>query len=110
MKLLSFAWKVVLGATLTTIAGGCTTVAQVTTLAEPACRQSLESGLARVFESQGETAQVARQLAVATTASLGSSAIGPRPFVVPAPSGVDYGLFVQQDGSACLLRLYGRQK
>jgi len=89
---------------------GCTTVAQVTTVSEPACRQALDSGLARIFEAQGESAAVARQLAGSTTSSLATGNPGPRPFVVSSPSGVDYGLFIQMDGAACLLRLFGRQK
>ena len=89
---------------------GCTTVAQVTTVSEPACRQALHSGLARVFEAQGESAAVAQQLARSTTSSLATGTLGPRPFVVSSPSGVDYGLFIQMDGASCLLRLFGRQK
>jgi len=89
---------------------GCTTVAQVTTVSEPACRQALDSGLARIFEAQGESAAVAQQLARSTTSSLATGNPGPRPFVVSSPSGVDYGLFIQMDGAACLLRLFGRQK
>ena len=89
---------------------GCTTVAQVTTVSEPACRQALDSGLARIFEAQGESAAVAQQLARSTTSSLATGNLGPRPFVVSSPSGVDYGLFIQMDGASCLLRLFGRQK
>ena len=89
---------------------GCTTVAQVTTVSEPACRQALDSGLARIFEAQGESAAVAQQLARSTTSSLATGNLGPRPFVVSSSSGVDYGLFIQMDGAACLLRLFGRQK
>jgi lipid-binding SYLF domain-containing protein len=81
-----------------------------------ACRarmpQSLASGLAKIFESQGETAQAARharrsddcepRIVRHRSASLR---------LVPAPSGVDYGLFVQQDGNACLASpVTGRQK
>jgi len=89
---------------------GCTTVAQVTTVSEPACRQALDSGLARIFEAQGESAAVAQQLARSTTSSLATGNLGPRPFVVSSSSGVDYGLFIQMDGASCLLRLFGRQK
>ena len=91
-------------------ASGCTTVAQVTTPSEPACRRTLEDALARIFESQGERADLARQLAEGTSANLRSHPVGPRPFVVESPSGADYGLFVEKDKASCLLRLYGRQK
>ena len=89
---------------------GCTTVAQVTTMSEPACRQALDDGLARIFESQGESPAVSRHLAASTTSTLLSGNLGPRPFVVSSPSGLDYGLFIQLDGASCLVRLYGRQK
>ena len=92
------------------LVAGCTTVAQITSASEPACRQALDSGLARIFEAQGESAAVARQLAGSTTSSLATGNPGPRPFVVSSPSGVDYGLFIQMDGASCLLRLFGRQK
>ena len=92
------------------LVAGCTTVAQITSASEPACRQALDSGLARIFEAQGESAAVAQQLAGSTTSSLATGNLGPRPFVVSSSSGVDYGLFIQMDGASCLLRLFGRQK
>lgn len=98
-----------LGVCLSLVMPGCTTVAQVTTPSEPACRRALEDGLSRIFGSQGESEQTARQLAESTSAGV-RSGIGPRPFVVESPSGADYGLFIEKDGASCLLRLYGRQK
>ena len=41
---------------------------------------------------------------------LASGELGPRPFTLLAPSGVDYAFFVEADGKECVLRLYGRQK
>jgi hypothetical protein len=93
-----------------TTLGGCTTVAQVTTLDDPACRQTTAAGFAKILEAQGESAPVAAQLAASTTGGLSSYPLGPRPFVVASPSGVDYGFFVERKGESCLLRLYGRQK
>jgi hypothetical protein len=95
---------------LSLVVAGCTTVAQITTVSELACRQALDDGLVRIFESQGESAALARQLAASTASSLLSGNLGPRPFVVSSPAGVDYGLFIQLDGASCLLRLFGRQK
>lgn len=90
-------------------ATGCTTVGQVTTLGEPACRQEVASALAKILEAQGESPPVAAQLAETTTYAL-QWGLGPRPFVVASPSGTDYGFFVQPEDASCLLRLYGRQK
>jgi hypothetical protein len=89
---------------------GCTTVGQVTTLSDPVCRDAVASGLRRVLEAQDERAPIASQLAESATRGLEAYEIGPRPFVVASPSGADYAFFVQADGDACLLRLYGRQK
>jgi hypothetical protein len=92
------------------VLGGCTSVAQVTTLSEPSCGETVATALSRVLETQGESAPVAKQLAESTTLALRSGGWGPRPFLVASPSGVDYAFFVERDSSSCLLRLYGRQK
>lgn len=59
---------------------------------------------------QGEKQEVADGLAESITTVLSSGSLGPRPFLVVSPSGTDYGLFVQQKSSDCLLRLFSRQK
>ena len=92
------------------LCAGCATVAQVTTLSEPACRQSVERAFSTILRGQGEPEEVAVRLALSTTASLQSWGLGPRPFMVASPSGADYSFFVQRKDDACLLRLYGRQK
>jgi hypothetical protein len=89
---------------------GCASVAQITTLSDPACRGALSTALARVFEKEGETPQVADELAESTAAGLETWGLGPRPFLVASPSGVDYSFFVERKGASCVLRLYGRQK
>jgi acid phosphatase len=99
-----------LGAGALLLALGCTTVAQVTTLSDPACHRTLTSALARVLEAQGESGPVAAKLADSATTELQYAALGPRPFLVASSSGTDYSFFVEQKGAACLLRLYGRQK
>jgi hypothetical protein len=91
-------------------AAGCASVAQITTLSDPGCHQSLTGALAAVLQAQGETPRVARELADSTAAALQAMNPGPRPFLIAAPSGVDYSFFVQRKGSSCILRLYGRQK
>jgi len=88
----------------------CTTVAQVTTLSDPPCRDAVAGAFKRILEAQGERAPVAAQLAESATQALRSQEPGPRPFLVSSPSGADYAFFVQRDGEACLLRLYGKQK
>ena len=89
---------------------GCTTVAQVTTLNDPACKSMVREQLNSVLLEQGEEPDIAKRLAVNTTTVLATGALGPRPFGVSSPSGADYSFFVQHKSSECLLRLYGRQK
>jgi hypothetical protein len=89
---------------------GCTTVAQVTTLDDPACKSMVRQQLNSVLLEQGEKPDIAERLAVNTTTVLATGALGPRPFGVSSPSGADYSFFVQHKSTECLLRLYGRQK
>ena len=63
-----------------------------------------------MLEAQGETSQMAKPLAESTASALQHSGLGPRPFLVASPSGVDYFFFVQHKGASCVLRLYARQK
>src|SRR5262249_60657509 len=88
----------------------CASVAQVTTLSDPPCHQSLETALAKILESEGEAPQVAKDLAGSSVNTLEVVNLGPRPFLVGSPSGVDYSFFVEKKGASCVLRLYGRQK
>ena len=89
---------------------GCASVAQITTLSDPNCQKALTAAFAAIFEEEGEKADVAAELAESTSTALQYGALGPRPFLVEAPSGVDYSFFVEPNGATCLLRLYGRQK
>jgi hypothetical protein len=88
----------------------CASVAQVTTLSDPACHQTLTKALEKIMEAEGETASVAQQLAESTAVALQTVDLGPRPFLVASSSGVDYSFFVERKGASCVLRLYGRQK
>ena len=89
---------------------GCTSVAQVTNLAESTCQASFETEMAAVLSAEGETPENATALAHSAITILTLGDLGPRPFLVAAPSGTDYSFFVEKTKSSCILRLYGRQK
>ena len=92
------------------VAMRCTTVAQVTTLSDQNCRHTFVDGMSSILVEEGEQYDVADKLAESTTTVLSTGSLGPRPFLVASPSGTDYGFFVQQKSSDCLLRLFSRQK
>jgi hypothetical protein len=92
------------------VVGGCATVAQVTTLSDQNCRHTFVDRMSSILVEQGEMQEVADKLAASTTAVLLTRSLGPRPFLVASPSGTDYGFFVEQKSSDCLLRLFSRQK
>jgi hypothetical protein len=79
----------------------CASVAQVTTLSDPACHQTLANALEKIMEAEGETAPVAAQLAASTATALQVGDLGPRPFLVAAPSGVDYSFFPPGRPTSC---------
>jgi hypothetical protein len=90
--------------------GGCTTVAQVTSLSDQNCRHTFVDRMSSILVEQGEKQEVADKLADSTTTVLLTGSLGPRPFLVASPSGADYGFFVEEKSSDCLLRLFSRQK
>jgi hypothetical protein len=90
--------------------GGCATVAQVTTLSDQNCRHTFVDRVSSILVEQGEKQEVAEKLAESTTTVLSIGSLVPRPFLVASPSGADYGFFVEQKSSECLLRLFSRQK
>lgn len=92
------------------LSSGCTTVAQMTTLSDETCHHKMRDQLETILSEEGEQPDVANRLAVNTTLVLAHGALGPRPFGVSSPSGVDYSFFIQRKGDQCLLRLFGRQK
>ena len=53
---------------------------------------------------------MAEELAESTAVALETGGLGPRPFMVASPSGVDYSFFVEAKDTSCVQRLYGRQK
>jgi hypothetical protein len=90
--------------------GGCASVAQVTTLSDQNCRHTFVDRMSSILVEQGEKQEVAEKLAESTTTVLSTGSLGPRPFLVASPSGADYGFFVEQKSSECLLRLFSWQK
>ncbi|MEO7860002.1 MAG: hypothetical protein ABIU05_06080 [Nitrospirales bacterium] len=100
----------VLAAVVILVVGGCATVAQVTTLSDQNCRHMFVDRMSSILVEQGEKEEVAEKLAESTTTVLSTGSLGPRPFLVASPSGADYGFFVDQKSSDCLLRLFSRQK
>ena len=105
----SFACRGAVGLVILWLAG-CTSVAQVTTLADENCHHKVRDQLNAILIEEGEKSDIAYRLAVNTTAVLATGALGPRPFGVSSPSGVDYSFFVERKGDECLLQLYGRRK
>jgi len=66
--------------------------------------------MSAILVEQGEKQEISGKLAESTTAVLLTGSLGPRSFLVASPSGADYGFFVEQRSSDCLLRLFSRQK
>jgi len=75
---------------------GCTNVAQVTTFDDPSCKSTVRDQLNSVLIEEGEKSEIAERLAVNTTTVLATGILGPRPFGVSSPSGVDYSFFIQR--------------
>ena len=99
-----------LAAVVILFVSGCTTVAQVTSLSDQNCRNTFVDRISSILVEEGEKQEVAEKLAESTVTVLSSGSLGPRPFLVASPSGADYGFFVEQKSSECLLRLFSRQK
>ena len=92
------------------LVGGCATVAQVTSLSDQNCRNTFVDRMSSILVEQGEKQEVAEKLAESTMTVLSTGSLGPRPFLVASPFEADYGFFVEQKSSECLLRLFSRQK
>ncbi len=97
-------------AALVVATGACTSVAQVSNLAEPACAAEFERQLSSILVQENEKPEVAASLASKCRLALVSRNLGPRPFLISSSSGTDYTFFAQAKSAGCLLRLYGRQK
>lgn len=89
---------------------GCTTMAEVTNLLDESCRTSFVHRLSTILVHQGESSKISDTLANKAVVMLATYDLGPRPFVIAAPSGTDYRFFVDRKGTDCILTLYGRRK
>jgi hypothetical protein len=108
--MLNHSWMAILYSVVLLFIAGCTTVAQVTSLSDQNCRHMFVDRMSSILVEEGENDDVAAKLAESTVSVLSSGALGPRPFRVASSSGADYGFFVQQKSSGCLLRLFSKQK
>lgn len=88
----------------------CATMAKVTNLSDESCRLSFTRQLSSMLSHEGETPDASEALASKAASALLTYDLGPRPFVVVAPSGTDYRFFVNHKGTDCVLTLYGRRK
>jgi hypothetical protein len=66
--------------------------------------------MSSILVEEGEKQDVAEKLAESSVIALSTGSLGPRLFLVASPSRADYGFFVEQKSSDCLLRLFSRQK
>jgi len=60
--------------------------------------------------TRGKNLTYLRALASKTASALLVYDLGPRPFIVAAPSGADYRFFIERKKTTCVLTLYGRHK
>ena len=100
----SFFWLVVVAMP------GCATMGTLTNLSDESCRLSFTRALSSVLSYEGEQPERSMVMASTTASTLLAYDLGPRPFVVVAPSGTDYRFFIDRKGTDCVLTLYGRQK
>lgn len=101
-------WTLGLGIVFTI--AGCATVVKVTNLSEESCGASFTRQLSAILTREGERPEAAGALADRTVFTLTTYDLGPRPFIIAAPSGTDYRFFVERKGADCVLTLFGRQK
>jgi len=93
------------------LAGGCST-SNAARLANPAavgCRESLRDAFAIMLVGQGEKENVAEQVARSGANALADTDLGPHPFKLSSPSGIDYAFYFEDEGHRCLLHLVAKQ-
>jgi hypothetical protein len=93
------------------LVGGCTT-SNAARLANPAavgCRESLRDAVTLMLVGQGEKDNVAEQVARSGADTLADVDLGPHPFKLSSPSGIDYAFYFEDEGQRCLLHLVAKQ-
>lgn len=91
--------------------GGCAT-SNAARLANPAavrCRASLRDAFTLMLVGQGEKDDVAEQVAKSGADALADVDLGPHPFKLSSPSGIDYAFYFEDEGRRCLLHLVAKQ-
>jgi hypothetical protein len=84
-------------------------VAQLLNPGYPRCQASLRKAFAVTLVGRGEREDVAEKLADETVQALAAVELGPKPFKVTSPSGVQYGYFFEREDDRCLLRMVAWQ-
>ncbi len=83
---------------------------KVTNLSEEPCRTSFMQRLSSILAHDGEKSEASNVLANQTISMLTTYDLGPRPFVIAAPSGTDYRFFIDRKEADCVLTLFGRRR
>jgi hypothetical protein len=92
------------------VAGCSHRVARPINPGAPRCQESLREAFALILVAQEEAPEVAEAVGAAAAQQLAEVDLGPRPFKLSSPSGVDYGFFFEDEGKRCLLHLVAWQK
>ena len=93
------------------LAGGCTgsSAARLTNPRAAKCQTSLRDAFAVMLVGQQEKPEVAEAVAAAGAQAIADVELGPTPFKLSSPSGLDYGFFIDDEMGRCLLRLVAIQ-
>lgn len=95
---------------LLAVAGCSPKVARVANPGNARCAQSLRAAFEIILVEQGEKPEAAAKLAASATQALIDVDLGPRPFKLSSPTGIEYGFFFEnEEDRRCLLRLVALQ-
>jgi hypothetical protein len=100
----------VCGALAASLAACSHRVARPVNAGSSRCQESLRDAFALILVRQEEKPDVAEAVGAAAAQKLAEVDLGPRPFKLSSPSGVDYGFFFEDEGKRCLLHLVAWQK
>jgi hypothetical protein len=93
------------------LAGGCTgsSASRLTNPAAAKCQASLRDAFAVMLVGQQEKPEVAEAVAAAGAQAIADVELGPTPFKLSSPSGLDYGFYIDDEMGRCLVRLVAIQ-